>query len=732
MIISIWRYSHLALTLCSGLFLLVLSITGTILAFDPISSSFHGAKTVKTAADQNIAETLKILYDQYPEILNLSVDPNGYVVLTAIDDGGNIQDFYIDPLTGNKSGGLIQKSALIQFTTSLHRSLFLKSPGRIFVGISSLLLFLIAISGFILLIKRQQKLKHFFGRIKKDNFFQFSHTYIGRMGLLPLIIIALTGVYLSLIKFSLVPNPILSHEVIEEDIRTNPHLDHQDFKIFQQTKLKDLRSLDFPFSDDPVDYFTLNLKDKEILINQYTGDALSELYHPFSNIIAYWSLVLHTGSGNVTWSVILAFSSLSIPFFMYSGFWMTLKRRSSRIKNYCGKNESEYVILVGSETGTTFDFAKALQQTLKRQNLKCYVAQLNELTHYPKMRHMVVLTATYGVGEPPSNALKFSKLLPNTSFPESFYYSVVGFGSLAYPNYCQYAFEVDKLLGSIPNGKQISAPFTINNRSLEAFKQWTDEWTSKIGISTELTGSNQQPITKRKKTHFFTVKDKKIHGDTFNLLLEIPSGQSCFSGDLLAVYPDKKTHARLYSIGLIDSNILLISVRVHKKGLCSNYLKNLEVGDRIDAVIKRNKGFHFSKRAKKVVMISAGTGITPFLGMLKQKNNAQISLYWGARSYDIFRLYEPYIYDVSDKDMSHTFHPVYSREKSKKTYVQDLIHQQEKEFASLLEQKAAVMICGPIGMQKSVLESLNDISQKINSKPLSYYQNRGLFKMDCY
>ncbi|MCB0434087.1 MAG: hypothetical protein KDD18_14235, partial [Mangrovimonas sp.] len=44
--ISIWRYSHLALAVSSFVFIILASLTGIILAFQPISEQIKPYKTV--------------------------------------------------------------------------------------------------------------------------------------------------------------------------------------------------------------------------------------------------------------------------------------------------------------------------------------------------------------------------------------------------------------------------------------------------------------------------------------------------------------------------------------------------------------------------------------------------------------------------------------------------------------------------------------------------------------
>jgi len=222
--------------------------------------------------------------------------------------------------------------------------LFLKSTGRFFVGLASLLLFFITVSGIALIIKRQQGVKRFFAKVLKDNFYQYWHVHLGRLGLLPIVIITLTGVYLSLLRFEVIPATSLSHDIDFENIQAEPKIELQDFSIFNETKLSDLRSMEFPFSEDVEDYYMVSLKTREVLVNQYTGEVLSELNYPFTDIASRWSITLHTGRGSIIWSIILGLASISILFFIYSGFAMTFRRRASRIKNKFKKNQAKYVI----------------------------------------------------------------------------------------------------------------------------------------------------------------------------------------------------------------------------------------------------------------------------------------------------------------------------------------------------------------------------------------------------
>jgi hypothetical protein len=78
MTISVWRYSHLALAVSSFLFLAVASLTGIILAIEPINQKLSDYR-VKDFNQVSVAQTIGTLKKTYPGITDISVDVNGFV-----------------------------------------------------------------------------------------------------------------------------------------------------------------------------------------------------------------------------------------------------------------------------------------------------------------------------------------------------------------------------------------------------------------------------------------------------------------------------------------------------------------------------------------------------------------------------------------------------------------------------------------------------------------------------
>ncbi len=315
MTISIWRYSHLALAISSSIFILIAAITGIILAFEPISNQLK-PYAIDNATKISLAKTIDVLQDEYEEVVSIEIDANNFISTSIITKEGKSETFYINPFTGKNIGNIIEKAPVFKFATNLHRSLFLKSTGRFIIGFVSFLLFLMAVTGVLLIIKRQGGFKRFFSKIVKENIEQYYHIILGRYMLIPIIIVTLTGVYLSLEKFSLLPSHNISH-TINDTLHTRiPRKAVSEFSLFKNTPLEAVKRVEFPFSDDAEDYFFLKLKDKELLVNQYSGNVVSEEKLPLVALVSNWSLILHTGQGNIVWSLILLFTSCVILFFI--------------------------------------------------------------------------------------------------------------------------------------------------------------------------------------------------------------------------------------------------------------------------------------------------------------------------------------------------------------------------------------------------------------------------------
>lgn len=733
MTLSIWRYAHLTLAVFSFLFLALASITGTILAIDAVNQKTPPYRVHNFEA-VTLAETLPVLRKLYPEITEISVDHNQFVTLQGLDKDDNDVNAYIDPRTGKILGQPQKKNNFIQWVTSLHRSLFLHEAGRLIIGVNSFLLVIIALSGMALVLQRQRGLRRFFSKVVKDYFAQYYHVVAGRLLLIPILIIALSGTYLSMERFKLFPEYKISHKINPEEQEDSPiQKNIADFSIFKSTLLSEVEKIEFPFADDPEEYYTLKLKDREVVVNQFNGAILSQVKHPLTVLLATLSLDLHTGRASILWAVILAIASINILYFIYSGFTMTLKRRFNKIKNKHKAADSKYVLLVGSENGSTLGFANAIHKQLLANKEASYISEINTYTTFPKAEHIIVFTSTHGLGDAPSNAGKLRSLVQKHPQQQPVNVSVVGFGSKSYADFCGYAKEVDALFASQSWAKPFLGLHTVDDKSANQFAVWAKAWGEKAQLPLATTPAlyNEKPAN-LEKMMVLNRSDVSLTDQTFTITLSTGSRSKFTSGDLLAIYPADDNRERLYSIGEINGNIQLV-IKLYEGGLGSGYLYSLAPGSVLKARVIHNTAFYFPKKAPAVVMIANGTGVAPFLGMISQNSKkTETHLYCGfRRETDTTIQYKEFAAQQTQKQRLKSFHIAYSRE-ANLCYVMDLILNDAAFFADVLNNGGIVMICGSLAMQRDVEVTLNSVCLERNGKNLSYYNSNGQILTDCY
>lgn len=732
MTLSIWRYAHLALAFVSTLFLVILSVTGVILAFDAVSEKTP-AYRIDAIDTITLAECIPALSKAYPEIIALSVDHNQFVTIDATDaDGGRVKAC-IDPRNGKVLGPVLPKSDFIQWNIALHRSLFLKETGRIAVGVVSFLLFLITISGAVLIVKRQQGVRHFFARINRDFLSQYFHVVSGRLFLIPVLVISLTGTYLFMVRIG-VMNAEEPKSVMREQPAGATPPDRSKFPIFQNTKLADVEKIEFPLlEDDPEEHYVLKMRDKMLTVSQITGAVVEEAALGQAVVWEKLSLDLHTGRTSIGWAIVLGSASLNILAFIYTGFVMTFKRSRTKIRNKFKSADAEIVLLVGTENGSTLFFANQIHQQLLADGKRSFMTEMDKYQAYPQAGHLVVFTSTYGLGSPPANATHFAGLVEKVKQQQKIAFSVIGFGSKAYPDFCAFANDVDQLLERQEWATRYLGLHTVNDKSPEEFVKWVHAW-SEHSLTALATAPAVYTIKQVGLKSLKVIEKTLLSADnaTFKIILEPESRSEFQSGDLLAIYPAPDGRERFYSIGR-NNGMVQLMVKLHENGLGSGYLYGLEPGSRLKARIMPNPAFHFPRKAASVAMIANGTGIAPFLGMvMDNRANVPVSMYAGFR-YDneLTARYRQFAALQKEQKRLENLHIALSLG-AEPQYVMDLIVRDAAYFTDLLAAGGVIMICGSLKMQQDVEALLDALCQSKNCRSLDYFKERNQILTDCY
>ena len=95
-------------------------------------------------------------------------------------------------------------------------------------------------------------------------------------------------------------------------------------------------------------------------------------------------------------------------------------------------------VMYGSQTGTAEGLAKKLVKTLKKSNFE---TEIHDMATYDRARlatekNLLIITSTYGDGEPPDTATDLHGWLMSDSVPrlEGVSYSVLALGDSSYPD----------------------------------------------------------------------------------------------------------------------------------------------------------------------------------------------------------------------------------------------------------------------------------------------------------
>lgn len=133
-------------------------------------------------------------------------------------------------------------------------------------------------------------------------------------------------------------------------------------------------------------------------------------------------------------------------------------------------------ILFGSQTGNAERLAKQLAKEAGRQGFAPTVHDLAkfEPARLAAERNVLIVTSTYGDGEPPDNARAFWEVLNRDTAPrlEGLRFSVCALGDRSYPKFCQFGKDLDARLERLGATRAHSRQ-DCDVEFDEAFAQWS-------------------------------------------------------------------------------------------------------------------------------------------------------------------------------------------------------------------------------------------------------------------
>jgi uncharacterized iron-regulated membrane protein len=361
---------HKWLGLFTGLFLIVIGLTGSILVFmEEIDNALNEDLIRVTPQSRRVSYDLMLenVKSRFPDanvygFRMLPSEPDlSYTV--AMDVNGDYTFVHLNPYTGEILGSRVRNYSFVYFVLVLHYSLWFKPWGELVVGLLGITLFLSGATG--LYIYRRALLNVFRTGVRTGKgmriFLSDLHRFTGVLTVLFNVALAVTGFYMMLYAFS--PTYLLANEKEEKRIGrfTHPSVDLLMNKSRSVIDGFTPKGINLPIKEDdpvrvyghvPVSNFLLESDyGSHIYFDQKSGAVIKRLDVREASWIEKMETIfqtIHFGQyGGLLIKIIYFIGGLSPGILSFTGIFLWLRRRKK-----ASISTQEYVL-----TGTSFEKA---------------------------------------------------------------------------------------------------------------------------------------------------------------------------------------------------------------------------------------------------------------------------------------------------------------------------------------------------------------------------------------
>ncbi|MDP3400665.1 MAG: PepSY domain-containing protein [Brevundimonas sp.] len=735
------RTLHSIAGLAAAVLVAVLALSGAVLSVNPVSE-WMVAPAVQSG-QIHVAALADAVTARRPEVDKIIRTASGSLVVSYFD-GDKAGSEVVDPATGAALGPHTP-SAFTRVVTNLHRSLLLGQTGRAVAGLGAGAMIVLTISGALMLAARLGGWRAILRPVRGTPT-QRWHAEMGRLTMVALMLSSLTGTYMALATFELVPDGSAPASKSSEGAG-GPRLPVGKVAALAAVDLTDLRELAFPYAGDPTDTYTLTTSRGVSQIDAATGGVLSFEAHSAGRRIYEFAYMVHTGQGLWPAGLLLGLAALTVPFFAATGalIWWRRFRATPRIRNNASAGSAETIILVGSEGGSTWGFASALHQSLTRAGQRVRTAPMNEIgPRYPRAARMLILTATYGDGTAPASGSAFLARLGGLDIRLPV--AVVGFGDRQFPRFCGFADTVSAAMDA-RGWPSLLSLHRIDRQSAQDFARWGEALGGVLGLDLELKAGPAKPKTVSLALVRRVDYGAEVQAPTAILSFAMPADgrrgrwwRHMFPdrlprfepGDIVGIVPPGSGTPRYYSLASATRDgVLEICVRKQPGGLCSTFLHDLEIGGRIDIFIRPNPTFRPTPGKAPLVLIGAGAGIGPLAGFARHNGTGRpIHLYWGGRSPASDFLYRDELAACLADNRLTALRTAFSRVPGG-GYVQSRLAEDSAELLGMIRTGAQILVCGGRDMAVGVERTLEAIL-KPAGLDLARLKEEGRYVADVY
>lgn len=705
--------------LLAAVLVLALSISGAALSVFPAVEAMSAPAAVK---GQSVADLAGKVLATHPTVEQIRRAPSGRITAYWFD-GNTPGSAVIDPATGQNVGSA-DPSRLKAWLTDFHRALLLEDAGRMTTAAGALVMLLLAASGFALIARRQGGLRKWFAPMRGPLAGRW-HGELARIAVVSLALSALTALWMTAATFDFVPADEANPD-FPSQVSGLSGLSPAAMPALAAIAVSDLRDLTFPYAGDATDAYALTTSTGSGYVDQGTGAALAWQTNGHWTQIGEWIYLLHTGEGAALWGALLGLLTLAAPALVVTGTSIWLRNRKNRpslaLAGMARADHAETVILVASEGGSTWGFAKALGTALQAAGGSVHLAPLSTFApaKYMKAKGIVLMAATWGDGDAPAAARNALNLIASAGPHPTARLCILGFGDRNFPAFCAFAENLDAAARTA-GWQMLLTLDRIDRQSAQAFARWSESLGKAIGLPLSVFHQPEPPRTTALTLTLRRDYGQAVQAPTVILRFALPhaplldrlGGRSLarfHAGDLIGILPQGSAVPRYYSLASgTEDGFVEIVVRKHPGGLCSGQLLDLRPGQSIAAFIKPNPCFRPDHTDAPLILVGAGTGIGPLAGFIRANaRHRPIHLWFGARHPDADYLYADDLKDWAANGHLATLSTAFSRTAARQ-HVQDRLRADADRIRGLMSKGAHVMVCGGRDMAQGVRETLAEI-----------------------
>lgn len=158
-------------------------------------------------------------------------------------------------------------------------------------------------------------------------------------------------------------------------------------------------------------------------------------------------------------------------------------------KGLAGSGSAEVVpvkILFGSQTGNSEALSKKLAKAMAKGNFSPEVVDMGDYDNasLTSEKNLLIITSTYGDGEPPDNAADLHEFLLSDEAPrlENINYSILALGDTEYPDFCKCGIEFDERLAAL-GATRITDRVDCDVDYDEPFNEWKSAIFKELGAT---------------------------------------------------------------------------------------------------------------------------------------------------------------------------------------------------------------------------------------------------------